>query len=356
MKRQVLFVDDDPNVLQGLRRIMRPLRDSIDTVYVESANEALRIMSDQKFDVVISDMRMPGIDGASFLNEVKKQHPIVVRIVLSGYSNDEMVMRSLESAHQYLLKPCKPEIVKAIIDRACISQDLLADDQVKNLISAIKTIPSLPRLYQEIIDELKKTEASIKRVGEIISQDASMCAKILQLVNSAFFGVMHHISDPVDAIKLLGIDTIKSLVLVVKVFAEFQPAQNIGFSMQAHWGHSIQTGVFAQCIARLENAESSVADGAFSSGMLHDIGKLLIAVHLPEQYTQVQLECTKQNIPQWQAEMQLLAQPMLRSAVIFWVSGDYLMRFAKRSSITTVLHPRRGKRLFLLPQCTRRMH
>src|SRR6188768_1707511 len=111
----VLFVDDDLNVLSGLKRMLRSLRHEWAMEFVNSGDAALAFMAEHPIDVVVSDMRMPGMDGAELLREVSARHPGVIRIVLSGESNQESLMKVAGIAHQYLSKPCDTDTLKATV-------------------------------------------------------------------------------------------------------------------------------------------------------------------------------------------------------------------------------------------------
>ena len=287
MKLRILFVDDEPMVLEGLQRMLRSLRRTWEMVTATSGPEALEILSRKSFDVVVTDMRMPGMDGAQLLREVQKRYPEMVRIVLSGQSDREVVLKTVRLAHQYLSKPCNDEILKSVIERSCGLRDLLADKFLKQLISRIDSLPSLPTLYLEVLREVESPYSSMGKIGEIISRDIGMTAKILQLVNSAFFGFRRHIASPAEAAELLGLETIKALVLSVKIFSQFDQVGMKIFVADRIWGHSLATGVFAKTIAAAENQERTIIDDAFMAGLLHDAGKLILAVNLPQQYNEV---------------------------------------------------------------------
>ena len=284
MKLMILLVDDEPRVLQGLVRMMRSRRQEWEIATAASGPEALNLLSRQPFDVVVSDMRMPGMDGTHLLREVQERYPEIVRIILSGQSDQESALQSVMPAHQYLTKPCSDEVLKSAIERSCGLRDLLADHSLKQLVSRIDSLPSLPALYVKILEELESPYASIHKIGEVISQDIGMIAKILQLVNSAFFGYCRHISSPAQAVELLGLETIKALVLSVKIFSQMDRSSMTVLAMDRIWAHSLATGVFAKTIATAEKSERAVVDDAFMAGMLHDAGKLILAVNLPKQY------------------------------------------------------------------------
>jgi HD-like signal output (HDOD) protein len=305
MKKRILFVDDEPNVLGGLQRMLRSMRHEWEMAFAGSGKEALVALDRESFDVVVTDMRMPGIDGAELLAEVMSRHPKTVRIILSGHSDREVIMKSIGPAHQYLSKPCDAEILKATVVRACALRDLLANETLKRLASQMQSLPSLPSLYVELMTELQSPDSSIERVGEIISQDVGMTAKILQLVNPTFFGVREHISSPAEAARLLGLDTIRALVLSVHVFSELDQIRVSGFRPDALWSHSLGVGNVSQQICRAENQERRVADESLMAGLLHDSGKLVLASNVPEQYAQALALAKRKNVTQLEAEQEI---------------------------------------------------
>jgi len=287
MKTRVLFVDDEIRIIEGLRRSLRNMQQEWEMSFVGSGQEALDTLSQKPFDVVVSDMRMPGIDGAQLLAEVKKCFPQIARIILSGHSEQKFIMKSVPIAHQYLAKPCDVETLKSVVIRACKMRSLLADDSIKRIIADINTLPSLPPLYVELMEELQSPRVSIQRIASIVSKDIGMTAKILQLVNSAFFGLQQHVSSPFQAVTLLGIDTIRALVLSVHIFSHFD-SKISSIPLERIWNHSLLTGILAKAIAKEENQKQIVIEDSFTAGLLHDVGKLILSVYIPEQYHEVQ--------------------------------------------------------------------
>jgi putative nucleotidyltransferase with HDIG domain len=286
-KKQILFVDDEPRVLQGIRRMLHGMRNEWELNFAPGGAEALQWMAKQPVDVIVSDMRMPNMDGAELLNEVLKTYPETIRIVLSGHADRDMILKTVRPAHQYLSKPCDADTLKGTIQRACSLRELLLNDEMKKLVSSMDTLPSLPDLYVKITNEIQSTDPSIKRVGEIIEKDIGMSAKILQLVNSAFFGLPRHISSPSQAVTMLGLDMVKALVLSIHVFSSFDSSRLEPLSLSRLWNHSATVGQWARRIAEIENMKAEMVDHALISGLLHDIGKLVMAANLPDQYQQV---------------------------------------------------------------------
>ena len=298
----LLFVDDEARVLQGLQRQLRNMRDEWNMNFLDGGRKALEFMAARPVDVLISDMMMPEMDGAELLTEVSKRHPHTVRIVLSGHAEREAVLRLVGPAHQYLSKPCDAEELRASIARAFALRDLLSNERLKQLATRIKSLPTLPALYQRLTDELRKDDASMEQIGEIISHDIGMTSKILQLVNSAFFGLPQPISSPGDAVMYLGLSTVRALVLSLQVFSQFKNPQLEGFSLEALANHCWTTAVLARRIARAESGDTKMMDQCFLAGLLHDIGRIILADGLPEQYAKVWNEAHEKHLLVWQAE------------------------------------------------------
>jgi HD-like signal output (HDOD) protein len=287
IKKRILFVDDEPRILDGLERMLRPMRQDWFMSFAESGQAALEIMKNSRFDVVVSDVRMPVMNGLQLLSEVKRLYPETVRIILSGESDRELTMQAINVSHQFLSKPCNTETLKAAITRTCGLTTLLQKESLKAMVSRLDSLPSLPALYLEIMHELNSNDTSINKIGDIISMDLAMTAKILQLVNSAYFGLPRHISSPEQAVFLLGLDTIKSLVLSIQVFSKFKLKKFPEDYQRRIWDHSMITAQSAKTIARQERQGQVIIDNSFMAGMLHDSGKLVMASCFADQYSDV---------------------------------------------------------------------
>ncbi len=236
------------------------------------------------FDIIVTDIQMPGITGVKLLEEVRKNHPQTVRIALSGQADAATVFQSVGPVHQYLSKPCEAETLKSTMTRACALQELLGVDKLRGAISQIKSLPSLPSRYDELMEEFQSETASLNAVERIISQDIGMSAKVMQLISSAFFGPRRHVSGPAEAVTILGLDTVKALVLSVDMFFRFDQTE---FPLDGLWNHSMIVATAAKQIAMAANAEKKTIDYAFIAGLFHDVGKLALAVKFPEKYASV---------------------------------------------------------------------
>ena len=303
-KRRIIFVDDEPMVLKGLQRTLRKMRGEWEMTFTSSSKEALDILGSGSFDVIVSDLRMPEMDGMQLLAEVKSKHPQVVRIILSGQVEQESTFKSVQVAHQSLSKPCDADILKHTLNKLFGLRNLLEDESIKRIVSQTETLPSLPEVYTEVISELQSSDPSVKKVGEIISTDLAMTAKILQVVNSAFFGLVRKINNPKEAVMLLGTETIKALVLSVKIFSQFNHKKFAWFNFDELFNHSMSVSMFAQTISRQEHLDQTLVNHSLMAGMFHDLGKLILVTNFQEPYQKVLTEAgkTRQNL--WDLEIE----------------------------------------------------
>lgn len=294
MTKRILFVDDEAMVLAGLQRSLRGMRNEWEMAFVSSGAEALQLMQQQPFDVVVTDMRMPAMNGAQLLEEVKRRFPQCFRIVLSGQADQESIMRAVAPAHQYLAKPCDTNELKKRLARAFTVRGLLRNAELQAVVSRLQAMPSLPALYIEVTNELENAEPSIIRIAKLISEDMAMTAKMLQLVNSAFFGLRCRVSNPVQAVQLLGLDTLRALVLSTHVFDRFRTEIFGDAEVSYLWKHSFAVARFAKHIAAFEKADRQMIDDCFTAGLLHDSGKLILSSAMGKKYQTV-LELVKRE-------------------------------------------------------------
>ncbi len=303
--RRVLIVDDAPSVLTMLKRTLAPMQTEWAMVFLGSATEALTALEGAAYDVLATDMVMPGMDGLQLLQEAKTRYPAMVRIAFSGETAKGYGLRSAGLAHQFLEKPIDGHRLQSIMGRACALRESLADEQVRNVVLNLRNLPSLPAIYQDLMEEIHSRDASLKRIAKIISGDLAMVSKILQLVNSAFFGLRTTVANPEQAVALLGSETIKSLALSMQVFSQFEGTALPGCSLDALWQHGVATSTSARRIAKEERVAQSVVDDSFTAGLLHDIGLLLLAANKPDEYQQVLLLRHEKHLPEWRAEQEV---------------------------------------------------
>lgn len=257
--RSVLFVDDERKVLDGLRRLLFPLGDLWRTDFACGGTEALELLAKSKFDVVVTDLRMPGMDGSELLGLVAQNYPQMVRVILSGTCQEDLRLTAAMTAHQYLSKPCDPEVLRTTLERAFALRNVLVESPLQECISRTVSLPSTPAIYTELIKALR-SGASAQELGGIVERDVAMTAKVLQMVNSAFFGLRCHVANPVDAVSHLGTDAIAALALSVSAFSMFKPPLDCPFSIESLQQHSTAVATLAQQIAKGQNVDKGSLD------------------------------------------------------------------------------------------------
>lgn len=283
---KVLFVDDEVQILRALERMLDTTEPDWDCEFVNSGAEALSLLKDGGFDAIVTDMRMPGMDGAQLLAEVTKVQPDIVRIVLSGEADRRTVLRAAEPMHQYLAKPCDPASLKSTIVRAGAMRKTLDNEVLRQTVGGLEKLPSLPSTYQKLVEAMNDENITLERIGNIIENDIAMTTKVLQLVNSAAFGITSEVSGPAKAASLLGMDTIKSLVLCTGVFQQFED-QGAAASIDELMSHSQQVATYATQIARAEMISNDLLNDVYTSGLIHDLGKLVLMTSAPDKYREV---------------------------------------------------------------------
>jgi HD-like signal output (HDOD) protein len=302
MKR-ILFVDDESKILDGIRRLLYSQRSRWEMEFALGGEAALQACEAGSFDVVVTDMRMPGMDGATLLGHIRDRFPDTARIILSGYSEAELAIRAVPVAHRFLAKPCNAIDLQSTIDRVCLLQDLLSTPEIRRVVGSIGELPSLSRTYLCLAEAVRDPNTSIGHVAEIIEDDVAMSAKVLQLVNSAFFGLAQTVTSLPDAATYLGMETIKNLALASEAFRVFVPGSRIPKS----FCESVQRR--AQRVAAIAGAlplERKTREVTVVAALLHDIGSLVLASVMPDQFCSAHALAAERGCALFEAEEELL--------------------------------------------------
>ncbi len=282
--------------------MLRPRRTEWAMTFANSGTEALAILAESPHDVIVSDMRMPEMDGAQLLELVRQQYPGMIRIVLSGQFEMEAAMRAVPVAHQFVLKPCDHEKLQEVIERSCGGDPHQPDDATRRMVAAIGELPALPGTYAALVRALDDPAIALDQVGAIVGRDVSVAAKVLQLVNSSFFGLSHEIATVPKAVAHLGFEVLKQLVITVELFNTFADKRQVaGFSVEEVQRHS-------RCVAAITAhlpLPKKDAAAASVAALLHDVGKLVLAARLPEQFERVLKASHQEHRPLHMLEKEL---------------------------------------------------
>jgi len=237
---------------------------------------ALEEVRTSPFDVVVTDMRMPIIDGAELLRRTKELQPRAVRVVLSGQTDAETAMRTVFTAHQFLAKPCDIEKLRSVVKRACDLNSLVTADELRALAGDVSVLPAAPRTYLAISQALANPASGISDVACVVEREPALCAKVLQVVNSAFFGLPRAVSSITQATNYLGTLALRNLALAMETVAAISRAQLPLSNQQLldFQTNSLFVGLLGR---RWFAGDRRKADEAFVAGMLRDMGHLVLA-------------------------------------------------------------------------------
>jgi HD-like signal output (HDOD) protein len=305
MRKPILFVEDNPVLLAMYGMMLEGEMDEWEVSTALSGAQALEMMEGQSFEVVVSDLRMPGMSGVELFNEVRRRFPKTSRIIVSGQQDMEEVAQCLASTHQFLSKPVDSKTLKNTLTRIGRLDAYLRDERLKALISQLRSMPCFPSLYTEVMRELSRPEPSVECLAASISKDPGLSAKVLQITNSPAMGLAMEVVDTLEAVEFLGFETIRSLVLSAHVYSAFLGPKLKGFSVQDLLAHGVRTGALARRLMEFEGAEPGDAVEAQTAGLLHDVGKLMLADSLPRDYARVLEVADREQIGQAEAELRV---------------------------------------------------
>lgn len=301
--RTIVFVDDEPLLLEGLQNLLRRRRLEWDMYFLPGAAQALQFLEVHPVDILVTDLRMPEMDGAELIQEVYRRHPGVVRMILSGQADQATTARTAPMTHRFLTKPCDPQMLQGALDRAVQLLDLLRSDDLLKVIGSVGQLPPLPQTYAALTDELGRDDCDIARAAELIACDTALSAKVLQIVNSAYVGRARNISNIEQAAVLLGLNTLRNLTLVASSAVWAHSAAHCpGFSPAAMQKHALLTAaIAARLVPRYPQTEELV-----TAALLHDIGLILMSVRLPEILSEAIARAQSRACPSSEVERELI--------------------------------------------------
>lgn len=271
----ILFVDDDQSILNSMERLLFDVEEDWDFQFALSGREALELFEYTQFDVVVSDMRMPEMNGAEFLKEVKERYPKTIRFILSGYSDMKLILETVQTAEQFLAKPIEPDVLIETIKGAIVSNSIIANDELIEKVSRFEILPAVPKIYSRLSGIMESPDVTIEEISEVIETDVIVTAKILKLVNSAFFGLRRKIEKVSDAITYLGFDIVKALVLSTELFTseEFSP-RNKKIIERINL-ESFERARIASEFVSLTGGNDKKKKETYLIGLLCDVGKIV---------------------------------------------------------------------------------
>lgn len=302
MKR-VLFIDDDAATLQALRVRLRRMRATWEMEFVSSGAEAIERLERCPFDVIVTDQRMPGMDGATLLQLARTRWPQAVRIVLSGCTEPEETVRLVPLAHQYVSKPCHPTQLENIIERCLALQQLLNQPMLREIVGRMGPIPPAPRALAQLQSAMTSDLSSAGQIAALISQDTAIAAKVLQIVNSGFFRTPRRITSVEQAVTYLGLNIVRSVVISADVFSNLpQGSPRSPVSLAVLQAHASRTAATAAILV----TDPALSNDVVLAALTHDIGYWVLSQTCRDELHAAQRLAETESITMDQAERHIL--------------------------------------------------
>ncbi|MET0089016.1 MAG: response regulator [Candidatus Thiodiazotropha sp.] len=274
---RILFVDSDPNQLQSLKRTLRDNRDRWELAYVERASNALDAIQQKPVDIVVSETHLDGMEGPDLLKEIQSHHPATIRLLFSGETLHTPAREVVHHAHQFIAKPCDTQQLIETLERVIRLRAQLNNTEMLSLVGGLGTLGSLPAVYQRLIQTLQSENTTLSEIGKIVGEDMGMTTKLLQMVNSAFFGLPRKVTSPEHAVSLLGTEMVSSLVLGASVFSQLAPQVVDAFELDRLWQHSQSVSSLVHLLGKTLGLSQQQLEVPIMAGLLHDLGKLILA-------------------------------------------------------------------------------
>lgn len=303
----VLFVDDEPRILDGLRRQLRPLRMEWSMRFAESAEQGLAMLEETPADVVVADMRMPGMSGSAMLRLVQAKWPHTLRIILSGQTDQAELLKDVGAIHQFLQKPCEPAVLQAAVRRAASTRVLIESQQLRRISAGVNSLPLLGNSLKQLLGAIGSGLPATS-IAALIETDVALKTKILQLVNTSFFGLPRRVTSLKDAVSLLGTKSIAVLAVTTQAFDALSDADSCREDVTRLWVESTQIGARAESLAKAAGAPPDVVEQSMLAGTLSLIGRALLIRYEPRRFADA-LIASQSGMPLHVAEQRFCGAP-----------------------------------------------
>ncbi len=307
MKARILLLDDARRSLASSRDALALRHDNWEFDLVTDPGEAYAKVAAWAPAVVVANFRLKGeTNGLQALQQIEALRPETQRFIVASEHERFEIAPWLGGACLYLPKPCPAERLESEIIRCLAIERWLDNPRIKQLVALVDTFPTLPTVYLQIVDTLRSPDASAADVAQAISGDVAIVAKLLQIANSAYYGFDEKVTDIKQAVSFIGMRSVKNLVLAMKVFGDIGKSDEQREQISQLLGHSIGVAISAQRIALLETGDEAAGEEAYTAGLLHDIGRLLLITAAPRQFKNARALARESRITEFEAENQIV--------------------------------------------------
>lgn len=297
MRKRICLAGFDGGELAALQAAMGGISGAWDCVFAPDMPAALAALQAAPCDAIVANMKLPDQSGAELLRQAHAAYPSTMRFIVGDVADQALIINCIGGTHQFIARPFHPPEVISTIQRALALDAWLSSDALRKLTPRLQRLPSLPSTYFELLKQIESPNANLESIAAVIARDPAVTARLLQMVNSAAFALGQKVTDPKEAVALLGIETVKSLVLCLQVFSQTDEAKQAGLAPEELWEHSLAVANIARQITLAQTAEARRANDAFTAGLLHDVGRIVLAANLPQEYAAIVAEARGKSRP-----------------------------------------------------------
>ncbi len=306
MKTRILFIDDEIDCLDQIKASLARKADQWTLEFSNNPEQALESIKSNPPAIVICDYHMPQMEGTELLKAVEEAESTTQRFIMADGDEKELLNEGIGSTFHFLPKPCPADTLIGEIQRTLALDTWLGNEKIKSIVAKLDEFPSLPPMYLKVINALNSSNASAENVGQAVSGDLAISAKLLQVVNSSYYGIEEKVSDIVQAVSILGLETVKNLVLAIQVFGKLGRTSDQQALADQLWHHSMSVATAAKRIAQYEKQDQHSAEEAYTAGLFHDVGKLVLINAVPEEFDKARAKAREENRPLWETENEVI--------------------------------------------------
>jgi len=268
-------VDDQTGVLDTAVLILRAINARWEVIGFSDPLAALEAVKSRAPDLVLSDQLMPGLQGSQLLEEVRKIAPACIRVIMSGYvSLNKLTL--ITSAHQYIAKPFDVAKLRDVVQRSFAAQEQIRDNGLQTVATSLRSIPSLPQVHHSLLAEIQDDRTASSIIARLVSEDAGLSIKVLQLANSPLFGKGYLVANPTEAVMCLGTDMLAAIVLSQSLFRHYESLGHSELNVPRLWHHCWETAYLAHHVCRQKKLPHKTDEEAFLAGLLHETGRFVL--------------------------------------------------------------------------------
>jgi putative nucleotidyltransferase with HDIG domain len=295
-------VASESESLRSLARDLFLIDEKIETSYRCDPSSAIALLEAENYDAVAVDLRLPA-DVSALLVAIGNRFPRLVRLVLADNPTDNAFAEAAHLAHCLLPRPCDSgTLYEALLDTVSTA-NRMRDPALSAAVAGILALPESPAMRRELLGLLAEDEVSVDQIDEAVRKNPALAAKLLQLANSAYYGARGSVAGTGEAISMLGLDTVRGIVTSSHLFGAMPVAGLRDIPVTELWNHCVTSAVMVRRIAWHVRAGTNVNRAAFTAALLHDVGKIVMALAHGEAYAELRRHHPDSPArPLWQEE------------------------------------------------------